>query len=850
MSERRLAQEAIDRHIPTDYVEHVDEVKLKWIVNNIRKLDIERIFRIIPPLTGEICDEASMQAQITMLKWYSDKCKDGKVKTQAKDNTNALCRRRQTILKGKQREKGQCLPSMCRAIRHAICSGHMVDVDIENCQPNLLEQWCEKEKWQCPQLKLYNKHRQKVFQDLIEAMGWEPEDGKDKCKVIVLKIINGGDGLKDLECEFIDEFWTLFDQEMRGIRMALTEVFPTDFRKIKANKKVKWARGNPNYEGSLINYLMMTLEDNCLQLMVESLMKSGYEIGSLCYDGLHVVVDNVDDNLEMAMNDAQDHVAAISGYYVHLKVKPFDQGVELPEDYLQGSEFQKHMEDGLKQLRLLSSHKAWAQVFVEVFGEEHLKLTSLGKGGKLICWDGETRLWAPYDESPIELISDVCLQYIDDVTQRSMREANMACLSEADESWAQEQLEECKTSKPLCTIINNLGTTGFQVGIGKQLFARKSLVDVDWYRKTLNRKRNELPLKCGLVVDLATGKTRLREYTDAFSVECPVSMVSDVELPKAEGFFMSLCRTSTEEGNPELCEYLQTLLGYYLTGETRDRKMVFFTGIGCNGKSKLFKFLKAMMGDKFFATLDKSVIIQGPKKSGGSHSSELMCLLTARLAAVMETDENEKLAAGRIKAITGDDGISAREIYEKAIEFETQAKIAALTNHPPRVDTTQAATLKRLNFLPCNAIFDASPENDAYLDGLMEESLDELFTWVVRGAIKFYGNNRGLVVPQCVLDANEAFINDNDHLSHFMEEFVEKNGEYQVRVNEVYEAYAEWARGEFSGVNVEDIMNVKKFSQAVVQRGFEKKKKSTMYFVGMRLKNALTGRGITTGDPM
>ena len=31
------------------------------------------------------------------------------------------------------------------------------------------------------------------------------------------------------------------------------------------------------------------------------------------------------------------------------------------------------MEDGLKQLRLLSSHKAWAQVFVEVFGEEHLK---------------------------------------------------------------------------------------------------------------------------------------------------------------------------------------------------------------------------------------------------------------------------------------------------------------------------------------------------------------------------------------------------------------------------------------------------------------------------------------------
>ena len=63
-------------------------------------------------------------------------------------------------------ERGLSLQCMAREIRNAISFPYYIDLDFQNCHPNLLKQKCEMESIPCPLLAEYCKMRDTILDSL------------------------------------------------------------------------------------------------------------------------------------------------------------------------------------------------------------------------------------------------------------------------------------------------------------------------------------------------------------------------------------------------------------------------------------------------------------------------------------------------------------------------------------------------------------------------------------------------------------------------------------------------------------------------------------------------------------
>jgi len=113
-------------------------------------------------------------------------------------------------------------------------------------------------------------------------------------------------------------------------------------------------------------------------------------------------------------------------------------------------------------------------------------------------------------------------------------------------------------------------------------------------------------------------------------------------------------------------------------------------------------------------------------------------LLIARAAVINETEKDQELNSVRIKALTGSDDISARELYGKQITFRPKAKMVMLTNNKPTFDITDTAMCDRIKLLPFLARFEETNDNKTYVENLSKYHLNEIFSWLAIGAYKWY----------------------------------------------------------------------------------------------------------------
>jgi hypothetical protein len=75
-----------------------------------------------------------------------------------------------------------------REIRHTLCSSSKVDLDVENCHPEMLNQLCEAENIEHSSLDKYVKNREEYFNEGIRAYGCTRED----IKVLMIIYCYGG----------------------------------------------------------------------------------------------------------------------------------------------------------------------------------------------------------------------------------------------------------------------------------------------------------------------------------------------------------------------------------------------------------------------------------------------------------------------------------------------------------------------------------------------------------------------------------------------------------------------------------------------------------------------------------
>jgi putative DNA primase/helicase len=278
--------------------------------------------------------------------------------------------------------------------------------------------------------------------------------------------------------------------------------------------------------------------------------------------------------------------------------------------------------------------------------------------------------------------------------------------------------------------------------------------------------------------------------------------------------------------------YFQRLIGYAALGVRREQMISFSYGLGNNGKSTAFELLKTVLGSYAGTTAAASLLRDERNPKTSSLDPELIKIAGCRMVVASEMPENGVLDAAKIKAITGNDTLSARNLYKGPVEFRATFQLLALVNHRPRSRDNSPAFWRRVHVLGWN--FVANPP-DKNLPAAMLEEGQGVLRWIVEGASAYL--REGLNPPAAVLNATAEYRAVNDQVATFLLERTTADPLAAVRAADLYRAYAAWC--ESAG---ERAQAQRSFGVALTERGLERgmtgPERNQTAYLGIRLGGA------------
>lgn len=325
------------------------------------------------------------------------------------------------------------------------------------------------------------------------------------------------------------------------------------------------------------------------------------------------------------------------------------------------------------------------------------------------------------------------------------------------------------------------------------------------------------------IVDLRTGQVRPHRREDYHTKITAVGPTGDC--PRWHKFL-----DRVTGGDTALCLYLQRLAGYSLTGSTREHVFVFLYGAGANGKSVFITTLAGIL-DGYATTAPIETFIASHSER---HPTDLASLRGARMVTAVETEAGRRWAESKLKMLTGGDKIAARFMRQDFFEFVPQFKLIVAGNHRPGLRSIDEAIRRRLHLVPFTVTIPEDERDDELVEKLREE-WPGILAWAIEGAQEWAGE--GLAPPDAVRRATDDYLAAEDSLGQWLQDscFADPDPEAWAGTTALFCDWKLWAEraGERPG-------NVKQFSQAMVQRGYERRRGSDgkFGFAGLRLNPA------------
>jgi putative DNA primase/helicase len=246
-------------------------------------------------------------------------------------------------------------------------------------------------------------------------------------------------------------------------------------------------------------------------------------------------------------------------------------------------------------------------------------------------------------------------------------------------------------------------------------------------------------------------------------------------------------------GAVELVAFLQRAAGYCLTGDTSEQCLFIAHGTGGNGKGVFLNTLKAVMGTYAQGAAVETFV---DRKQGGI-PNDLAALAGARLVLCSEPEEDAPLAEGLIKAVTGQDTVTARFLNREFFDYIPQFKLWMMTNHKPRVKGRDNGIWRRLRLVPFTVSIPRE-DQDQDLGRKLQAEHGEILVWMLDG-LKAWRRD-GLAPPRAVLDASNAYRREMDQAADFVDDRLQLPGQNELypgdfvaQNKDVYAAYRDWA---------------------------------------------------------
>lgn len=279
--------------------------------------------------------------------------------------------------------------------------------------------------------------------------------------------------------------------------------------------------------------------------------------------------------------------------------------------------------------------------------------------------------------------------------------------------------------------------------------------------------------------------------------------------PEVHGIHKYLSQVLTK---PAVRDYVLRLLASFIDGTVKEQKFYIWTGSGANSKSKLVELFEKAFGDyccKFPITL-----LTQKRAASNAATTELARSKGKRFASLQEPSEDERLNIGLMKELSGGDKIMARMIYKEPVEFSPQFKMLLLCNHLPNVPSDDGGTWRRIRVVEFTSKFIDNPkeDNEFPIDLSFSDKLESWKAHFMSLIIEQYKRyvTEGIHEPDEVLKCTNEYKNQNDHVSNFISQFIEKHENGCLSMSDVFQEFRSWVKNDMINIKVPNKLELEK----------------------------------------
>ncbi len=360
------------------------------------------------------------------------------------------------------------------------------------------------------------------------------------------------------------------------------------------------------------------------------------------------------------------------------------------------------------------------------------------------------------------------------------------------------------------------------------------IVDPDFIR--LINRAGYIPVSGKQVVNLRTGEIKERLKTDYFTQEIPVKYN-----PNAYSELWEKTINQIMLHDKGMIGFLQEVLGYAISGDCQEGKLIMLIGDSRAGKSILINLLESLLGN-FSTFLNKSLILNTGKASDAPEPF-MAELKNKRVGIMNELQQSDIINPSKFKTLATNEKYTYRVLNSNDIEkTESNHVILLASNHKPVFPETDQSIWERLLIINFKAKFTDEPKSenefivDRKLNVKLQSEKEAFLKWLVDGSIRYFKNGKLNIHINSLnaLDEYKMMSQDENELYFFHRLEITKDSDDRIQASELYADYKEWC----STNNVKKMSSIA-FSEYSSRKKIGKTKSNVYYYTNVKFKEVM-----------
>ena len=219
---------------------------------------------------------------------------------------------------------GLSLQMFSKKTRHTLFHDTHIDIDIVNCHLVLISQYCKKNHISFPIIDDNNSKRSSRIQELITKCNITRKVAKEFI-LTMMYLGQSGDYCANHGFSGIPPAWC---DGLKKEFVAITDLIVGKNSDIYKTVSMSRKKEYGNKTASTVSFVLQIIEDNTIMNARHKLSEMGFEVETLCFDGLMCLKQDINkEQLEELNAFCFDR----TGYNVEFEIKPMNDFIKIKE---------------------------------------------------------------------------------------------------------------------------------------------------------------------------------------------------------------------------------------------------------------------------------------------------------------------------------------------------------------------------------------------------------------------------------------------------------------------------------------------------------------------------------------